>query len=206
MGNSTHQSDHQTVTAMPNKSLSSEKALQSDSLMPEFNKEDINSPSYNTKHPREGQRHNLNDKAEPQDNNNNTNNQSNSPQSVADSKIVAVVQKLQQAEGIPKEPRPLNNSDSLEQKDYPHLQTDVSADKKYVPVQPAALPTEKLVTKASSEKPEETVVTVNIGRIEIRSASEGSGTRAPPLKKEFSPALSLADYLKQRAERKARAL
>ena len=51
---------------------------------------------------------------------------------------------------------------------------------------------------ARTNQPEETVVMINIGRIEIKA--EAPAKPAPRLK--FSPALSLADYLKQRSEGK----
>lgn len=106
---------------------------------------------------------------------------------------------------MPKEQKPLNTIVSPEQKDRSHLK-DNFQDVNYLSL-PHATHADKFATAmvASYEKPEETTVTVNIGRIEIRSASEGNGgrTHAHPLKKEFSPTLSLADYLKQRAERKA---
>jgi hypothetical protein len=51
---------------------------------------------------------------------------------------------------------------------------------------------------APTHQPEETVVMINIGRIEIKA--EPASKPAPRLK--FSPALSLADYLKQRSEGK----
>jgi hypothetical protein len=56
----------------------------------------------------------------------------------------------------------------------------------------------KMRYSAPTHQPEETVVMINIGRIEIKA--EPASKPAPRLK--FSPALSLADYLKQRSEGK----
>jgi hypothetical protein len=52
-----------------------------------------------------------------------------------------------------------------------------------------------------AQQPEETVVTINIGRIEVRA--ESPAEPAPVPRRRFSPSLSLADYLKQRSEVKA---
>jgi hypothetical protein len=56
----------------------------------------------------------------------------------------------------------------------------------------------KMRYSAPSNQPEETVVMINIGRIEIKAEAPAK----PPLRHKFSPALSLADYLKQRSEGK----
>jgi hypothetical protein len=56
----------------------------------------------------------------------------------------------------------------------------------------------KMRYSTPTNQPEETVVMINIGRIEIKA--EPASKPAPRLK--FSPALSLADYLKQRSEGK----
>jgi hypothetical protein len=55
---------------------------------------------------------------------------------------------------------------------------------------------------AHALQPEETVVTINIGRIEVRAEMPAKPARAP--KRRFSPSLSLADYLKHRSEGNAR--
>lgn len=47
---------------------------------------------------------------------------------------------------------------------------------------------------------EEIVVTINIGRIEVRAEKRAEPSERPRYK--FTPALSLADYLRQRSERK----
>lgn len=51
---------------------------------------------------------------------------------------------------------------------------------------------------AHAPQPEEIVVTINIGRIEVRAESQAEPVRIP--RRRFSPPLSLADYLKQRSE------
>jgi hypothetical protein len=51
---------------------------------------------------------------------------------------------------------------------------------------------------ALTSQPEETVVMINIGRIEVKAEVPAK----PTLRPKFSPALSLADYLKQRSEGK----
>lgn len=48
---------------------------------------------------------------------------------------------------------------------------------------------------------EETIVTINIGRIEVRAEPPAKPARVP--RRRFTPALSLADYLKQRSEGKS---
>ena len=50
-------------------------------------------------------------------------------------------------------------------------------------------------------QPEETVVTINIGRIEVRAEQPAEPARVP--RRRFSPSLSLTDYLKHRSEGKA---
>jgi hypothetical protein len=49
-----------------------------------------------------------------------------------------------------------------------------------------------------ANQPEDTVVMINIGRIEVKAEAPAT----PALRVKFSPALSLADYLKQRSEGK----
>lgn len=49
------------------------------------------------------------------------------------------------------------------------------------------------------QKKEETVVTINIGRIEVRTTATPSDPK-PFTRKEYSPSLSLAEYLKKRSE------
>jgi hypothetical protein len=56
----------------------------------------------------------------------------------------------------------------------------------------------KMKYSAPTNQPEETVVMINIGRIEIKAEAPAK----PALRLKFSPALSLADYLKQRSEGK----
>ena len=50
---------------------------------------------------------------------------------------------------------------------------------------------------AYPEPTEETVVTINIGRIEVRTAATTDAK--PSMRKEYHPSLSLAEYLKQRS-------
>jgi hypothetical protein len=64
---------------------------------------------------------------------------------------------------------------------------------------PSLLPAEPIRTKYLSNisPPEETTVTINIGRIEVKAEPPAEPKRT---KQKFSPALSLADYLKMRSE------
>jgi hypothetical protein len=55
---------------------------------------------------------------------------------------------------------------------------------------------------ADVQQPEETVVTINIGKIEVRTDPAGDLVRAP--RPTFSPSLSLTDYLKQRSKASTR--
>lgn len=55
---------------------------------------------------------------------------------------------------------------------------------------------------ADVQQPEETVVTINIGRIEVRADPAGDLVRVP--RRSFSPSLSLTDYLKQRSKANTR--
>jgi hypothetical protein len=84
------------------------------------------------------------------------------------------------------ERRDLATKDSPVPERYPHVRPAMreSADK-YVSATP---------------QPEETMVTINIGRIEVRAVTSGEPKSLPH--KEFSPPLSLAEYLKQRTEGK----
>ena len=68
---------------------------------------------------------------------------------------------------------------------------------------PLLVPTAPIGVKYASNisPPEETVVTINIGRIEVRTEPPPAEPAKRPTHK-FSPTLSLADYLKLRAEGK----
>lgn len=59
-----------------------------------------------------------------------------------------------------------------------------------------------MIHSAYVRQPEETVVTINIGRIEVRADQARDQLLAP--RSTFSPSLSLADYLKQRSKASTR--
>jgi hypothetical protein len=67
---------------------------------------------------------------------------------------------------------------------HPQLRPAIGSDDKY---------------SVAVTEPDETIVTINIGRIEVRAVSPVVEARSPP-RMEFSPSLSLDQYLKQRME------
>ncbi len=61
---------------------------------------------------------------------------------------------------------------------------------------------EKYAIKRRDDDPSETVFTINIGRVEVRAVTPTSSADIQSRTPRFSPSLSLAEYLKRRAEGK----
>lgn len=79
-----------------------------------------------------------------------------------------------------------------------HLKTGNDDQQRHPPLVPANTDTTRFSFPV--RETEETVVTINIGRIEVMAEQQSEPARRP--RQKFSPSLSLADYLKQRSEGK----